>query len=159
MNRKPRNYWTKDRCKEVSLKYSNRRDFQKSEYSPYHIAWKKGWLDEICEHMKFDKKPRNYWSKERCKKEASKYTTLKEFRENSSCYRSMIKNGWKDEICKHLKQRIKPYDYWTLDRCKEVSKQYPTRTTFGKAHYTAYQICLKSNWIGILYPIRYSNSK
>lgn len=29
--KKPNNYWTKDRCHEIALKYKNRNDFRKKD--------------------------------------------------------------------------------------------------------------------------------
>ena len=43
------------------------------------------------------RKPKGYWTYERCQKEASKYTTRKElFINNQSAYNSARKNGWLD---------------------------------------------------------------
>lgn len=50
-NQTPPNSWTKDRCKEVALKYNCRSEFQKNNYNVYRIAYNKKWLDEICSHM------------------------------------------------------------------------------------------------------------
>lgn len=52
MNRKPRNYWTKERCHEIALKYEHKRDFKKNNCSCYGAAQNHGWIDEICGHMK-----------------------------------------------------------------------------------------------------------
>ena len=47
----PNGHWTKERCQEESLKYTSRKNFKKysKAYSP---SCKKGWLDDICSHMK-----------------------------------------------------------------------------------------------------------
>jgi predicted GIY-YIG superfamily endonuclease len=50
-NQTPPNSWTKERCKEVALKYNCRSDFQKSNYNVYRIAYDQKWLNEICSHM------------------------------------------------------------------------------------------------------------
>ena len=48
-------------------------------------------------------KPKNYWNKEMCTKEALKYNGRYEFQKNSmSAYRSAIVNGWLDEVCSHM---------------------------------------------------------
>ena len=49
--RKPIGYWTKERCKEETLKYNTRSEFQKGSESAYQAARKNGWLDDICKHM------------------------------------------------------------------------------------------------------------
>lgn len=53
--RKPYGYWTKEKCKEESLKYSNRKEFKMLCKSAYAIVqrngWSNNWLDDICFHM------------------------------------------------------------------------------------------------------------
>ena len=49
--RKPKNYWTKERCHEEALKYKFRSDFYRKSVSCYSKAWENRWLDEICSHM------------------------------------------------------------------------------------------------------------
>jgi predicted GIY-YIG superfamily endonuclease len=44
-------YWTKERCKEESLKYSTRWEFGKNCISGYSSSYKNKWLDEVCSHM------------------------------------------------------------------------------------------------------------
>ena len=40
-------YWTKENCKEESLKYKNRFEFKKVSGGAYHSSRKNGWLDEF----------------------------------------------------------------------------------------------------------------
>ena len=49
--RKPRNYWTYEKCKEVALKYNTRTEFNINDKSCYLKSYKNNWLDEICSHM------------------------------------------------------------------------------------------------------------
>lgn len=44
--------YTKDKCIELSLLYTTRNEFCKSQGSAYNVSRKNGWLDEICSHMK-----------------------------------------------------------------------------------------------------------
>ncbi len=50
-NGKHTTYWTKERCKDESIKYKSRYSFQKNSGSAYSSAFKNGWLDEICSHI------------------------------------------------------------------------------------------------------------
>jgi len=50
--RKPKGYWTKEKCYEVALKYKTRIDFKINYPSAYSSARKNIWLNEICSHMK-----------------------------------------------------------------------------------------------------------
>jgi len=48
-------------------------------------------------------KPKGYWNKENCKKEALKYNIRTDFFKTSNgAYCSALKNGWLDEICSHM---------------------------------------------------------
>lgn len=46
--RKPRGYWTKEKCQEEALKYKNKHDFRKNSNSSYQKSLKNRWLDDIC---------------------------------------------------------------------------------------------------------------
>ena len=46
-------YWTKEACADVARQYELRSDFKKADGSAYLIANRKGWLDEICDHMRY----------------------------------------------------------------------------------------------------------
>lgn len=58
MKRKPRNYWTYEKCKEESLKYDNRKDFKENSSSAYNTSLKNNWLNDICKHMIQKRKPK-----------------------------------------------------------------------------------------------------
>ena len=96
--------WTKEMCSNLAIKYIYRIDFQKHEKNAYSAAKYNGWLDEICTHMEYKKLPNNYWNNfDNCKKEALKYTTKKDFYSKSEhTYNMALKNGWIDDICKHM---------------------------------------------------------
>lgn len=49
--RKPKGYWTYERCREVARKCQNRTEFYKKESWAYNISLSNGWIDEICSHM------------------------------------------------------------------------------------------------------------
>jgi predicted GIY-YIG superfamily endonuclease len=94
-------YWTKERCKEESLKYHIRSQFQTNSQSAYRSAQKNKWLDDICSHMKLLRKPKNYWTKERCKIEASKYKNKNQFQKNiCGAYMKSYICGWLNEFYK-----------------------------------------------------------
>lgn len=50
--RKPRGYWTFERCKEEALKYDSRSEFSRFSSSSYNAAYRNEWLDYLCNHMK-----------------------------------------------------------------------------------------------------------
>ena len=101
---KPDGYWTYDRCKEKSLECTSRMDFKKKYPYPYVLSIKNGWLDEFCSEMKEIRKPKGYWTFEKCKEIALKYNTRTEFNINDKgCYLQAQINGWLDDICSHMK--------------------------------------------------------
>jgi len=94
--------WTKEKCREESLKYKSRSEFQKNSLA-YSPCYDHKWLDEVCSHMFQKKKPNGYWTKEKCKEEALKYTTKSQFKKTETCaYRTSRLNGWLNEICLHM---------------------------------------------------------
>lgn len=52
--RKPNNYWNRKRCSEEAKRYSSRAAFRKGSNGAFVAAEKKGWLDQICNHMSAD---------------------------------------------------------------------------------------------------------
>lgn len=99
-----RNYWTKEKCKEVALLCKYRTEFSKNYKVAYVTSSKKGWLGEICSHMEYDNvTPPYFWTKEKCKEVASKYICRSDFqKEDYNVYRRSYENGWLDEICNHM---------------------------------------------------------
>jgi len=96
--RKPRNYWTKEKCVKEAQKYKYRVKFQKGSKGAYLKAFRNKWLNEICIHMKEIKKPNGYWNnKETCKTEALNHKTISSFM-RSSAYKYSKENGWITEF-------------------------------------------------------------
>lgn len=104
--KKPPNYWTKDNCEIIALKYNYRKDFNKNSSGAYLKALKNGWLNDICSHMNLDKKPNGYWTREKCQEESLKYDTKKEFKKHDSgAYKFAYRNGYLNNICSHMKKK------------------------------------------------------
>ena len=143
--KKPNGYWTKERCREESLKYNSITDFKK--VSAYSISVNKGWLDYVCSHM-FLHKPRNYWTYERCIEEALKYNNKNDlFKNSKGVVTASKKNGWYDEICSHMEQiETKSYGYWTYEKCKEESLKYNTKKEFKDKAPGAVKASKKNGW-------------
>lgn len=104
---RPLDSWTKEECLLLSSQYNKRSDFNKNHRGAYKAAQKNGWLDEICAHT--TKKVKNFWNdKGNCIQEAKKHSTITGFRiNNRSAYGAAKRNGWLDEICKHMPKRAK----------------------------------------------------
>lgn len=97
--------WSLETCKEKALKYNSKCEWGKKDDPSYRAAIRNGWLDECCKHMKIKLiKPKKHWILENCKKDAEKYETRSEWKDNSQgAYGSAQKNKWLDECCKHMK--------------------------------------------------------
>ncbi len=50
-NRKPRGYWTLEKCKEETLKFNSRTEWQNKSKGSYDAAFNNNWIDECTTHM------------------------------------------------------------------------------------------------------------
>lgn len=92
--------WTKEACAEEASKYTSKVQFRINSVSAYSTAKHKKWLNEICSHMIPIKKPNGYWTKEKCREEASKYPDRISFQKSTSAYAITCRNKWLDEFFK-----------------------------------------------------------
>jgi hypothetical protein len=98
-------------------------------------------------------KPKGYWSKENCKKEALKYKTRSEFYKGSrSAHNKSWKNGWMDEVCSHMIELMKPSGYWDYDACKKEALKYNSRYEFYKGSRSAYASSRRNGWLDEFFP-------
>ena len=146
---KPTGYWTYDRCKEITLKYTTYKEFIHDYNGAYQAILKKGWT-ELTKHLEYRFKPNGYWTYERCTEESKKYSTYKEFRENSHAYNVIIKNGWWDELCGHLTTNKKSTGYWTYENCKKTALKYNNRKELCKNEGACYSKIKKNGWNELL---------
>lgn len=90
--------------KEIALKYKTRKEFQEKDPSAYAVAGKRGILNSICKHMKRLSSQGCYLTKENCHIIALDYKSKPEFKlGNATVYKTALKHGWLDDICKHMK--------------------------------------------------------
>lgn len=113
-DKKPKNYWTKERCREESLKYKNRSSFDRGARRAYEVSRFSGWLEEFFPNTKKTNPP-NYWTKERCQEEALKYKNVGDFKKfSSAAYDASYKKSWIKEITGHFEvsgNRLKRFIY------------------------------------------------
>jgi predicted GIY-YIG superfamily endonuclease len=142
----PKGYWTKERCAEEALKYTSRSAFEKYSRGAYKSSFRNKWIYEICNHMNSPRKPRNYWTKERCAEEALKYNTRNEFfNKAGSAYSVAISKKILDDICSHMVLGNIPIRFWTKERCLEEALNYKTRDEFKKKSNRAYRAACRMN--------------
>lgn len=105
---KPFGYWTFECCMEEALKYNVKERWKQNSKSSYAAARANNWYDKCTAHMVEVKKPRGYWTKERCFEEALKYKTKTEWKENNQVSMNAArKNSWLEECTAHMKKKIK----------------------------------------------------
>jgi len=151
---KPKNYWTKENCLRIAKKFKTRNDFKINAKGAYDAARKNKWIDEICVHMnsiifqKYGVKQTNknsskFWTKERCREEANKYSERKEFMKFApSAYAACLEMGWLCELADHQTLlKIK----WTKSKCIEIAKNCKTLREFRKNN-AAYLAARRNNW-------------
>jgi len=122
---KQKGYWTKERCKEEALKYETRTTFKLNSGGAYNSTQQNKWLDELCSHMNDIIKPKNHWTKERCREEALKYKNRSEFQRFSpGAYIKSRKNKCLDGFCIHMKDNNNTkriiYSYEFSDNCVHI---------------------------------------
>lgn len=71
---------------------------------------------------------------------------------SSGAYYASIKNGWIDEISKHLLRRAKP-EYWNNKILVQIeAKKYKNRYNLFKENPTAYKYSSINGWLDEFYP-------
>jgi predicted GIY-YIG superfamily endonuclease len=141
--------WTKEKCIQEALKYTNRSDFIKFSSRAYEILRMDGSLDIACKHMKNPHKSAFKWTKEMCHVLALKYQYRKEFQiGDKRAYESAKHNGWLDEICQHMEYKKLPNGYWNdVENCRIRALKYKTKTEFFKCSPHVYKYSLKNGWL------------
>ena len=95
--------WNYDTCYKLALECKKRYEMSKKSSRAYMIALQNGWIDDYTWFMTKEEtnhlngsKPK--WTFEKCKEEALKYKTLKDFRENSPASYVARKRGWIEQF-------------------------------------------------------------
>jgi predicted GIY-YIG superfamily endonuclease len=106
--------YSKSDCYNITKNYNTIKELKIKYTALYYMAYRKGWIPEICSHMKtigkrvnvINKKPNNYWTFERCKVEALKYKNRTSFQISSKgAYLKCVRNCWLDGVCSHMPKR------------------------------------------------------
>ncbi|QNJ54922.1 hypothetical protein vBValMR10Z_382 [Vibrio phage vB_ValM_R10Z] len=139
--------WTLERLKEDALKYKTRKDWRQMSCSAYSAAQKKGLIDECCSHMTYIQRPNGYWTLERLKEDALKYTTKADWQANSSGYLIACRRDVLDECCEHMQLRKRPHGFWTLERLKADALKYTTKSEWQKKSGSAYSTAQTKGFI------------
>jgi hypothetical protein len=145
--RRPKGYWTLERCQKIALKYSSRTEWTNSiDLASFQTAYRNGWLELCCAHMNIKFRA---WTLEICQAAALNYSSKTQWSKSidSASYRAAHKNGWLDLCCGHM---IKPQilKQWTLEECKKIALQYSSKNKWRNSpDSTSYSTARHKNWL------------
>lgn len=153
-DRKPRGFWTYDKCYNEALKYKSKKDFYSNDGAAYKAAYKNGWLKI---YTWFERPPSHNlkWTRESCYNEAKQYKTRAEFAANNgSAYAAARKNGWLNDYTWFLsefdarsKGTIGKGVKWTQERCREEALKYTSQRDFYEGSKNAYYASYRNGWL------------
>jgi len=85
------------------------------------------------------RKPNRYWTADRIKNEAVKFSSRTAFaRGNCAAYSAAQRLGIIDFVCKNVPQLVKPRGYWTFDKVQDAAAGYASRKAFERGNCAAY---------------------
>lgn len=88
------------------------------------------------------------WTFEKCSEKALIYKTRTAFcRAEGSAYSACLRNGWIDEVCKHMKSKRKGHGYWTFEKCRDEALKCKTKTEFNKKFPGGYDKACRESWL------------
>lgn len=139
-NKHPNNYWNKERCSEAAKSCQSRSEFCKRYNTAYLLCLKKGWLDEICSHMKSKRRSHKHWdNKDNVIEAISQCDTEVEFHDRfNGAYRACRANGWREELFVCLSKTSDKVKYQTVKDIELVAAKYSTQAQFAKHDGSAY---------------------
>ena len=148
---KPRNYWDDiENCRVAWLGCDSIAEFQRNHVSAYNSVRRNGWLGEMRRDFPGAFKPAGYWNLHRCRSLWKTCKSIKEFRTKyPAAYSSVVrKKAILEALQKELPAAINPNNYWTLIRCKEEWKKFPTITAYARGSKASYAAVIANNWVG-----------
>ena len=146
--RKPRGYWTLEKCQQSARNYQTRTEWQTNDKPAWSAARRRGWLDLCCDHMEQIQKPFGYWTRERCIESTKQYETLADWRNGEkTAYGVASKSGWLDECTTQLKRATVKRGGWTVEKCKKSALDYKTRQEWRRGDSKAHAAAKRNGWL------------
>jgi hypothetical protein len=79
------------------------------------------------------------WSKESVIADAQKYTSVSQWRKNSSsAYAICCRNKWNDEACAHMSKQKQANGYWTDERVLIEAKKFSSTADWASSSPSSY---------------------
>ena len=130
--------WTFEKLKAEALKYKTRKEFRAKNPSAFQIAFREGFLDEICSHMQYICRK---WTNKEIIEEGLKHNTLASFRKaSSSAYSIAHTRGLIKEIRKNM---VILHRSWTNKQLRLEAKKYKNKKEFRLVNPSAYIVAHK----------------
>jgi hypothetical protein len=152
----------KERVLKAARKYNNKTDFHNYDRNAWRTAKKLGIYNECTAHMVIKQRPKGYWTRDLCHKEALKFKTRNEFCiGGSAAYQGAQELGCLDDICSHMVSPIVERGYWLNERnCLLEALKYESRKEFARGAPRAYDVAREKNILDDLcsHMIRKGNS-
>lgn len=145
MNTAAQKIWTQESCYSKAKEYTDLTTFYKECQSAYVIAARNGWLQEYI-WLKKKKSQNGYWTQERVFQEASRFSTRKEFRnESPGAYNAAMKHGW---MCDYTWfPKASNEKKWFYDTCYQEALKYTSKRDFRIKSVTAYCVARDNGWL------------
>ena len=147
-DKKPKGYWTLERCREVWLTCPSIQDFCKKHNSVYQYVYRNGWKDEMRKDFPLTKKQTGYWTLGRCREAWRSCGTISEFQKiHSSASTIVYRNGWVDEMHKDFPNAQKK-SFWTkLQNCRAAWRSCSSIVEFQEKYSSANTAVYLHGWV------------
>lgn len=137
----PSKWQDKNTCQLEANKYKNTTDFYKGSYNCYMRSIQYGYFDDITKNLTRLYNPSGYWTKEKCHREALKYSGRKAYQLGSpAAYSKAMKNKWLNDICSHMIRPVNHNKKWTSDAIYKILDKYNYYSEFIKNEISAQSI-------------------
>lgn len=92
-----------------------------------------------------------FWTKERCIEDASKYSSKRDWYENSNTsYKKACKMNWLKDCTSHMKRPQSKKMKWTFELCKTIAMKYKSKWEWIKNSKNSYHAAYSQGWINNL---------
>ena len=138
--------WSYEMCYQEALKYTTKVDFRKKSNGAYCAAYRNKWIKDFTWFKELCK-PQNYWTYDRCYKEAKKYKCKVDFQKGKrGAYKAALREGWLNDYT-WMKTPPAYNKKWDYETCLEESKKYRTLKDFREKAPKAVALAKKMGWL------------